>query len=79
MSADGLNRARRTVIIVPLSTGPVARPPIVVAVPSVGAASVAICDQLRAVDKSRLIRREGRLSNADLGAVEQALRTILAV
>jgi mRNA interferase MazF len=33
LSADGLNRARRTVVIVPLSTGPSARPPIVVAMP----------------------------------------------
>ena len=33
VTADALNRARRTVVVVPLSTGPEPRPPIVVAVP----------------------------------------------
>jgi mRNA interferase MazF len=36
MTADGLNRARRTVVVVPLSTGPEPRPLIVVATPSAG-------------------------------------------
>src|SRR5215469_11200780 len=54
MTTDALNRARRTVVIVPLSTGPAPRPPIVVATPSAGPDSVAVCDQLRAVDKRRL-------------------------
>src|SRR5215471_8503254 len=49
ITADALNRGRRTVIVVPLSTGPQPRPPIVVAVPSAGARSVAVCDQMRAV------------------------------
>src|SRR5207302_10793458 len=70
LTADGLNRARRTVVVVPLSTGPQPRPPIVVATPSAGQRSVAVCDQLRAVDKRRLIRNDGRLSAADVVAVE---------
>lgn len=77
MTADALNRARRTVVVVPLSCGPQPRPPLVVAVPSAGARSVAVCDQIRAVDKRRLTRSEGRLSSADLGAVEDALRRVL--
>jgi len=36
ITADGLNRARRTVVVVPLSTAPAARSPIVVATPSAG-------------------------------------------
>src|ERR1700681_1635457 len=36
VTADALNRARRTVVVVPLATGPQARPPIVVATPSAG-------------------------------------------
>jgi mRNA interferase MazF len=77
MTADALNRARRTAIVVPLSTGPTARPPIVVATPSAGANSVAVCDQVRAVDKSRLTRNSGRLSPADMRAVEDGIRRIL--
>ncbi|HVH81381.1 MAG TPA: type II toxin-antitoxin system PemK/MazF family toxin [Stellaceae bacterium] len=77
MTADALNRARRTVIVVPLASGPQPRPPIVVATPSAGQDRVAICDQARAVDKGRLTRTAGQLSSADLKAVEDALRRVL--
>ena len=79
MTADALNRARRTVVIVPLSTGPEPRPPIVVATPSAGSESVAVCDQLRAVDKQRLTRACGRLSATDFGAVEEGVRRVLGL
>jgi mRNA interferase MazF len=77
MTADALNRARRTVVIVPLSTGPAPRPPIVVATPSAGRNSVAVCDQLRAGDKRRLTRSSGRLSTADLQMIEECVRRLL--
>lgn len=77
VSADALNRARRTIVVVPLSTGPQPRPPIIVATPSAGLRSVAVCDQLRAVDKHRLARSEGRLSATDMRAVEDGLRRVL--
>src|SRR3954452_13878891 len=79
ITADALNRARRTVVIVPLSTGPEPRPPIVIATPSAGPASVAVCDQLRAVDKRRLTRLYGRLSPSDLGIVEDGVRRVLSL
>jgi mRNA interferase MazF len=77
LSADPLNRARRTVVVVPLSTGPTPRPPLVVATPSAGEGSVAVCDQVRAVDKVRLTRAAGRLTGADMRAVEDGARTVL--
>jgi len=77
LTADALNRARRTVVVVPLSTGPAARPPIVVAVPSAGAGSVAVCDQVRAVDKGRLTACAGQVTAADLRAVEDGIRAVL--
>lgn len=76
ITADALNRARRTVVVVPLSTGPQPHPPIVVATPSAGENSVAVCDQVRAVDKSRLARPDGRLSASDLSTIEMALRRL---
>jgi len=79
LTADALNRARRTVVVVPLSTGPTPRPPIVVATASAGAGSVAVCDQVRAVDKSRLTRRGGQLAMADLRAVEDGVRIVLGL
>jgi mRNA-degrading endonuclease toxin of MazEF toxin-antitoxin module len=45
--------------------------------PSVGVQAVAVCDQLRAVDKRRLGRNSGRLSGADLRIVEDGIRRIL--
>jgi mRNA interferase MazF len=77
VTADALNHARRTVVVVPLSNGPQPHPPIVVATPSGGANSVAVCDQLRAVDRRRLTRTQGRLSEVDLRSVEDGLRRIL--
>jgi mRNA interferase MazF len=77
VTTDALNRARRTVIVVPLATGPIPRPPIVVATPSVGQGRVAVCDQARAIDKARLTHTAGELSAPDLKAVEDGLRRIL--
>ena len=77
LTVDALNRARRTVVVVPLSTGPSPRPPIVVATPSAGAGSTAVCDQVRAVDKARLTQRAGQLASADLRAVEDGVRAVL--
>jgi mRNA interferase MazF len=77
VTANALNRARRTVVVVPLSTGPQPRPPIVVATPSAGPNAVAVCDQVRAVDKRRLTRNEGQLSATDLCSIEDGLRRVL--
>jgi mRNA interferase MazF len=79
ISADALNRARRTVVVVPLSSGPTVRPPIVVATASAGAGSVAVCDQVRAVDKTRLTRCVGHLATTDLRMVEDGIRIILGL
>lgn len=64
LSADSLNRVRRTVIAVPLSTGP---------------GSVAVCDQVRAADKARLTRRIGQLTTADLRVIENGVRAALGL
>jgi mRNA interferase MazF len=77
VSADGLNRARRTVVIVPLSTGPEPCPPLVVSTPSFDRESVAICDQVRSINTTRLTHLAGTLSTADLRAIESGLRAIL--
>jgi mRNA interferase MazF len=79
LTVDALNRARRTVVVVPMSASAQARPPIVVATPSAGVHSVAVCDQVRAVDKTRLITQVGTLSQADLKAVAQGVQQILGL
>ena len=77
VSRSVLNEKRLTVVVVPLSGSSAPRPPLVVAVPSAGANSNARIDQIRAVDKSRIGATLGKLSRADIGAVEQSLRTVL--
>lgn len=79
LSREGPSRFRSTVVVVPLSTGPRPRAPLVIAVPSAGKDSVAICDQVRALDKSRLTRRIGVIDEADLLTLEEGLRETLGL
>jgi len=79
VSLSVLNDRRLTAVVVPLSTASTPRPPLVVAVPSAGTGSNARIDQIRAVDKSRILDTAGKLSRADLEQVEQGLRTVLGL
>ncbi len=76
-SANEVNHARATPVVIPLTSSPEAAPPIVVSVPSAGQDSVAVIDQMRAVDKKRFINRAGILSNTDLRNLEAAVKQVL--
>ena len=78
-SLSVLNEKRLTVIVVPLSTASTSRPPLVVAVPSAGAGANARIDQIRAIDKSRILDSAGKLNRVDMEQVEQALRIVLGL
>src|SRR5438876_4136495 len=67
ISADAINRWRATPVVVPLSASAEDAPPVVVTMPSAGVDSVAVVDQIRAVDRSRFVSRQGALSTKDLG------------
>ena len=54
LSHSTLNRLRRTVVVVPLSSAAKPHPPITVPVSCQGDAVVAVVDQIRAVSKQRL-------------------------
>lgn len=77
LSVSVVNEQRRTVVVVPLTSSPEPVPPIAIAVPSVGADSVAVCDQLTAVDKKRLQNKSGVMSREDMQAVEASVRLVL--
>ena len=80
VSATTINRRRGTVVVVPLTTtAQAAHPPLLVGVPSAGATVKARTEHLRAVDKSRLGQRVGRLSDEDLLALERAIAKVLAL
>jgi mRNA interferase MazF len=77
MGTNVLNERRRTVVIVPLSSAPQAAPPVLVPVVCMGRRAVAVVDQIRAVAKERLTRRQEEISLSDLASVEEALRIVL--
>ena len=79
VGATPINKARRTVVVVPLSTGGSPRPPLAVPVACLGKNVIAVCDQIRAIDKTRLVKEAGSLRPEDLEAVDEGLRQVLAL
>lgn len=80
ISRDAINRARRTIMVVPLSSSPQALPVFAVPVPSAGPQSVAVCDQITTVNKAtRVLRHIGTLSHADLSLIERSIKDALAL
>lgn len=79
VGATPINQARHTVVVVPLSTSAKARPPITISVLCMGKQVTAVCDQIRTVDKSRLIDSVGSLSLKDLNALDDGLRQVLSL
>ena len=77
VGATPINKARRTVVVIPLSSAGKPRPPITVGVECLGKKAVAVCDQIRAVDKTRLLKRIGELKNEELLELEGGLRRVL--
>jgi len=79
IGATPINKARRTVVVIPLSSVGVPNPPLVIEVNCLGKKAMAICDQIRAVDKSRLENRADTLSYNDLEKLEDGLRQVLCL
>jgi mRNA interferase MazF len=79
VGATPINKARRTVVVVPLSTSGKPRPPLVVPVNCLEKKVVAVCDQIRAIDKTRLVKEAGAMSVEDLEAVDEGLRQVLSL
>ena len=79
MTADPINAARRTVGVIPLSTSPRVAEPIVVAIRSIGPQTVAICDQLRAVDKRKVERLIGAVTDDELALIEASVKAVFGL
>lgn len=76
LSISPLNQKLRNVGVVPLSSSGKVLPPMLVAVPSAGPNSVALCHQLRTIDKSRFGKYVGELSAADMAVVEAGIKQV---
>ena len=81
LSVGAYNKKLPTVGVVPLSSSPRELPPLLVSVPSAGkASSMAVCNQIRVIDKHRIVSGlMGRLSAGDLQRVESGLRQYLGL
>ena len=77
LSLTAYNKQLRTVSVVPLTSSPRALPPFIVSVPSAGkAGAMALCHQIRTIDKSRIVKQIGTLGSDDLAAIEDGLRRV---
>lgn len=79
IGATPINKARHTVVVIPLSSSAKARPPLTIALTCLGKQVVAICDQIRTVDKSRLKNMAGTLLEKELNTLEEGLRQVLCL
>jgi mRNA interferase MazF len=79
LSHDTLNRLRRTVVVVPLSTAAKPHPPITLPVICQGKLCVAVVDQIRSVAKHRLKSRIETLDMDELDEICRAVATILEI
>ena len=74
LSINPLNRARKTVVVVPLSTS---APAIDYLNVELKGGSVARCEHIRSIDKSRLSDKIGSISVADIGKIEDGICRVL--
>jgi mRNA interferase MazF len=80
MGANPINRARKTIVAIPLSTSAPVSPPISISVAVLGGLAVAVCDQIRAIDKGNFENPPvDRVSEKDMTAIEDGLKQVLAL
>jgi mRNA interferase MazF len=79
LTDDAINVTRRTVGVIPLSSSPNVAPPLVVAIPSLGGNSVALCDQLRAFDKSKVNKRIAEITVDEMALIEASVKTVFGL
>lgn len=79
VGANPINAARSTVIAVPLSTQAKEIPGLSIRIYINNLFVCAVLDQIRAIDKTRLIRLEGSLSPHELDLIDNGLRQILCL
>jgi mRNA interferase MazF len=79
LTHNTVNKLRKTVIVVPLSSAAGPHPPITVPVICQGREVVAVIDQIRAVAKHRFNSKIDMIAPNDLDAIIRALSTILEI
>lgn len=76
LSINPLNKVRKTVVVVPLSTS---APAIEFLNVALKGGSVARCEHIRAIDKTRLLERVGSISDTDMLKIDEGVTRILGI
>jgi mRNA interferase MazF len=79
VTTDFINRRRRSVVIVPLSTTSPKEFPLYVPLPSAGENSQAVIDQIRVVDKGRVGDWIVSASEAEMEDIGEAMKMVFAI
>jgi len=79
ISIDPVNKARHTVVVIPISSSAQVRLPMTIPVMCGDQKSAVVIDQIRTVDKSRLQDKVCELSSKEMLAVERALQIVLGL
>lgn len=79
IGASPINKARSTLVAIPLSTSAQEIPPLSIKVYFNGVYSCAVLDQIRALDKRRFIIKEGELTHHEIDQIEDGLRQVLCL
>lgn len=79
LTLDSINRGRKTIVAIPLSTQAPEIPPLSIKVSVNGNLVVAVCDQIRAIDKSNFLEKIDTLSLVDMTLIEENLSKILGL
>jgi mRNA interferase MazF len=79
LTHNTLNKLRKTIVVVPLSSAASPHPPITVPVTCQKREVVAVIDQVRAVAKHRFKSKIETLASDDLDSIIRALSTILEI
>ena len=79
VGANPISKARSTVIAIPLSTQAKPIPHLTVEILLNNRKSCAVLDQIRALDKSRLIQQEGVLTKHEMESIDAGLRAVLSL
>lgn len=79
LTHNTLNKLRKTIVVVPLSTAAGPHPPITVPITCQNREVVAVIDQIRAVAKHRLQSKIETITLKDLDSITRALSSILEI
>ena len=79
LSHSSINEVRKTIVIVPLSSSNKPYPPIAINVYCQNKKVIVVCDQIRAIDKIRLVGFIENMQIKDLKEIEKSIKKVLVL